>query len=84
MAHAKAHAKKSAPKHKKRPLAGAAKSSVDFAGGKEHGGWSVRLVKEGFGYAVHVKRHGKATRVIKGSKAHCDAAFVDAVVAAKG
>ena len=84
MAHTKTHTKKTAAnRHKKRPLTGAAKASVDFAGGKEHGGWSVRLVKEGLGYAVHIKRGSKRS-VVRGSKAKCDAAFLDAVVNAKG
>ena len=80
MAHSKVHAKKHS---KKRPLTGAAKASLDFAGGKEHGGWSVRTSKEGFGYVVHVRK-GQARRIAgRGSKAHCDDIFVREVVAMK-
>lgn len=79
-----AHAKRRASSHsKKRPLTGAAKASVAFAGGKEHGGWSVRLTKEGFGFAVHVKKHGKSRVVAKGSRATCDDAFIRAVASMK-
>lgn len=77
MAHAKRHASK------KRPVTGAAKDAVAFAAGKENGGWSVREVKEGFGYAVHIKRRGRKT-VVRGSKSKCDAAYLEAVAAAKG
>jgi hypothetical protein len=84
MAHSKRHVArkpKTAPR-RKRPLAGAAKASVAFAAGKEHGGWSVREVKEGFGYAVHIKR-GSHRSVVRGGKDKCDAAYVEAVAAAK-
>lgn len=76
-----AHTKHQASK--KRHVTGAAKNAVAFAAGKENGGWSVREVKEGFGYAVHIKRRGRKT-VVRGSKSKCDAAYLEAVAAAKG
>jgi hypothetical protein len=75
-------AKKGAP-HKKRPVTGAAKTSEGFAGGKEHGGWSVRQSNTGGRHTITVKRGSHSKTTPYKSKAAADSAFVAAVTNAK-
>jgi hypothetical protein len=74
--------KKSAPR--KRAVTGAAKTSQGFAGGKEGGGWSVRQSHAGGKHSVTVKKGGHTKTITCKSKDAADAAFVNAVVNAKG
>lgn len=75
-------AKKSTPK-KRRPITGAAKTSEGFAGGKEHGGWSVRQSHAGGKHTVTVKRGANSKKTPYKTKAAADAAFTAAVASAK-
>lgn len=62
-------------------LRGAAASTESFCGIK--GGPAIRQFREGGKHVVSVRSGGKV-RTFKGTKAQADAAFVNAVVNAKG
>ena len=63
-------------------LRGAAASTESFCGIK--GGPAIRQFREGGKHVVSVRSRGGKVQTFRGTKAQADAAFVNAVVNAKG